>query len=346
MAQKKAHEVEQWLARPPAGLPLCLVYGPDQGMVSERAARYARATGLPLDDPFSVFKGEAGELEQDPARLEAEILTIPMFADRKLVWIRNLGSQKKVADAILAFLQQPPPAVALLVEGGDLKKGHALRSTAERSGAAMCLPCYADDGAALDTIIDTELESVGLSISMEARRLLKGQLGGDRIASRGEVQKLALYCLERNRIEIDDVRLLVGDVAGSSADDVVDAVLTGDLSSLESEFARLEAAGSGMFQLLSALMRQFQQFLALRADVEQNGKSVSAAVAAARPPIFFKRKGAVEAAVGRWDQAAILRYLDRLQNLVLETRRRPQLASALTRQFALSLAVEAARRRR
>ncbi len=46
MAQKKAHEVDAWLKRPDPRAQIVLIYGPDRGLVSERARAFAVATGL------------------------------------------------------------------------------------------------------------------------------------------------------------------------------------------------------------------------------------------------------------------------------------------------------------
>lgn len=344
MAQKKAHEVDSWLARPDASISFILIYGPDRGLVSERAMLYARGTELPLDDPFSVFRTEAADLEPDIGVLESEIRTVPMFAPRRLIWVRGFGTQKRVGEVLAGALDDMPPDVTILVEAGDLKKGAGLRAAAEKAAGAMCLPCYMDDASALDAMIDGEVQNAGIGISLEARQYLKTLLGGDRLASRAEVGKLALYCLERGRIELEDVRSLVGDVAAASGDDVVEAVLTGKLDMVEQEFRRLEMAGNPAFPVLSALQRQLQQLQLLRGTMESTGKPVAAVVAASRPPIFFKRKPVIEAALRRWDFEALTRHLERLQATILETRRRPQLASALARQFALAIAVESLRR--
>ena len=66
MSQKKAHEVDGWLARPDPSARVVLIYGPDRGLVSERAKRFAASTGLPLDDPFGVVKLSASTVEADP----------------------------------------------------------------------------------------------------------------------------------------------------------------------------------------------------------------------------------------------------------------------------------------
>ncbi len=49
MGQLKANEVDAWLARPQAGVPIVLIYGPDRGLVSERASRFAEKVGVPLE---------------------------------------------------------------------------------------------------------------------------------------------------------------------------------------------------------------------------------------------------------------------------------------------------------
>lgn len=43
MVALKAGEVERFVAAPPADVPLVLVFGPDAGLVSERAAMLAAA---------------------------------------------------------------------------------------------------------------------------------------------------------------------------------------------------------------------------------------------------------------------------------------------------------------
>jgi DNA polymerase-3 subunit delta len=54
----------------------------------------------------------------------------------------------------------------------------------------------------------------------------------------------------------------------------------------------------------------------------------------------------MENAVERWNSEALARALGRLQNAVLQTRRRPDLSVALARQALLGIAVESARLRR
>lgn len=346
MAQKKAHEVGSWLKRPDPDVRIVLIYGPDRGLVSERARRFVKQLGLDADDPFSSVRLEASEIEAAPGRLADEAATVPMFSDRRLIWIKGAGAQKNLADEVKTLVAAPPRDAVIVIEAGDLKKGAGLRSTIEGAAGAMALPCYADEGKSLDAVIDEILARDRLSISLEARHALKAGLGGDRLASRSEIEKLALYCHGRDEITLEDVETVGGNVAGLNVDDAVDAVLSGAPDRFDAVFTRLLASGSPAFLVLSGAMRQFQSLQLMRNEMDAAGKPAAAIVASARPPVFFARRKLVESALQRWSAAAIARALERLQGAVLLTRQRPDLGDATARQTLLALVLEAARSRR
>jgi DNA polymerase III subunit delta len=340
MAQLKAYEVDAWLARP-QDTHIVLIYGPDRGLVSERARRFAERTGIPLDDPFSVMRLDATEIEKEPGRLFNEACMVSMFSGRRLLWVRNAQGQKALADDVKALCAAPSADATILIEGGDLKKGLALRASVEAAKTGMAVPCYLDDPAAIDAVIDDEVRKSGLSIGPEARALLKRNLGGDRMATRAEVAKLALYALGQREILAEDVRTLTGDVSAVSVDQAVDAILEGDLQAFDTAFSRQALAASQAYTVLAALQRQLLILQQMRAAMEKSGASPSSAVASARPPVFFSRRRVVEQALSRWTSVKLGRLLARLHDTVLETRRRPDLAVSLTHKALIEISIDA-----
>ncbi len=343
MAERKAHEVDAWLAKPDPRFAIVLVYGPDRGLVAERGKAFAAKSGAPLDDAFSVTRLDAAEVERDPGRLMDEAGAISMFSARRLVWVRDAGTHKGFADAVKALVAAPPADTVVLIEAGDLKKGVALRAAIESSPAAMALPCYADDGRSIDGVIDAVLQQAGMSIGLEARQALKRNLGGDRLASRSEIDKLVTYAHGSTTIELDDVLAATGDASSVSTDTVVDAVLTGRLAEFDSAFSRFVTAGNQLFPLLNAALRQFQSLDVMRGGMDSSGKSASAAVASAKPPVFFARRATIETALARWTRPSIAVALERLHRAVLRSREQSELAEAIVRQCFLALAAESAR---
>lgn len=343
MAQKKAHEVDTFLSRPVRSGSVVLIYGPDKGLVSERSAKFAKLTGLPLDDPFAVIRIEAEEIDKNPARLIEEARTISMFGGDRLIWIRNASAQKNLAEAIKELITSPPQDTYILVEAGDLKKGATLRTNVENGATAMALPCYSDDARGIDGLIDDALLKNNLQISADARQLLRLSLGGDRLATRGELEKLCLYARGQQRIEINDVRESVGDVAALSQDEVIDAVLIGDLTKFNSAFDRVVNTGTHPFLLVNTAIRHFSQLQTLRFSMENENKPASIVVNSAKPPIFYARKKLVESALALWSSASLMRVTERLQRTVLESRQTSALSTAIIRQSFIALAIEAAR---
>ena len=345
MAKLKAHEVDAFLAKSAPGYRIFLVYGPDRGLVSERAKVIAAGTKIPLDDPFSVIRLDAAAINSDPARLADEALTVSMFGGDRLVWVKDAGNEKGLLDALKALTAKTLDSATIIIEADDLKPSFGLRSLCENAQTVMALPCYADDSRAIDRLIDAELASAKLTISMEARALLKNSLGGDRLASKSEIEKLALYCLGQGRIEESDVEAAIGDVSMTTMDELVDAMLGGDPVKLDEAFARINERGSSVQSILSTVMRQLSGFLDQRFGMDRDGKTAAAAVASARPPVFFARKPLVERILGTTTTAGFQRYLERVQSTVLESRKNADLASAICHRTLLSIALEQARSR-
>src|SRR5690242_7409171 len=81
----KSHQADRFVARPPAGLVAALVYGPDQGMVRERATALAKRVVSDLNDPFRVSELDEAILDADPARLWDEAAALSMIGGRRVV---------------------------------------------------------------------------------------------------------------------------------------------------------------------------------------------------------------------------------------------------------------------
>jgi DNA polymerase-3 subunit delta len=122
-----------------------------------------------------------------------------------------------------------------------------LRKLVENARTALAIPCYADDARGVQALIDEELGTAGLTIQGEARQRLAQLLGGDRLASRNELKKLALYCHGSGTVTDADVIEAMGDVAALSVDDAVEAVFSGDPVRLEAALERILASKTSVF---------------------------------------------------------------------------------------------------
>jgi DNA polymerase-3 subunit delta len=336
MVAAKAQEADRIVARPPQGTCCFLVYGPDAGLVAERAQKLANAAADPAD-PFSFIRLEAGEVASDPSRLADEAYAVSMFGGRRAILVRDAGSRATLAPIVARLLADPPPETVIVLEAGDLKKSNPIRTLVERDRSAYAIPCYVDDDAAIGRLVDEEAKANGLAVSPDARAALVSQLGGDRLISRGEIQKLCLYARGSGRIELKDVEALIGDSAGIAADEIVDAAATGDLSGLTASLGRAATEGLDPGQIAASALRHFQMLDEARGAVDA-GRRPADVVEGLRPPVFFKRKDKVAAALGVWSAPRLEKALSLLSDAVRDARLNQALAPEIVGDTLLTIA--------
>ena len=338
MVAIKAGDVEAFVARPDPARPVVLVFGPDAGLVGERVNAIVKASVDDMSDPFALARLEGEEVAADPSRLVEEAQTMPLFGGRRAVWVKAAG--RNIAPAVEALLGAPMAACRVVIEAGDLRRNALLRALVERAKNAAALPCYADSERDRARLIDEEMRAAGLTLEPEARALLIPLLGGDRAASRNEIRKLALYARGRGRVGVEDVAAVVSDASALALEDIVDAAFAGRPPELEAQFAKARTAGAAAGSLLFNAQRQLAQLHKWRTAIE-NGATFS--LDAVQPPLHFRRKALVEAALKAWSAARLTAAMAELADAVLDSRRRPALADTIAERALLAIATQGRR---
>lgn len=318
MVQIKPADADRSLARPDPAVRVVLIYGGDEGLVTERAEKFAAAVVGKAGDDFARLRLESSEIAEDTGRLADEAHAVPLFGGTRVILVRVSGN-RPIDKAVAAILKEPPRDAWVVLTAGELRKTAPLRKLCEGDRGAWSIPCYADTGADLDRIIDEETAAAGQTISADARAALRGLLGSDRMISRSEIKKLCLYAEGGKEIGIDDVRALIGDAGAFDVDETIDAMAAGNAAALDRGYRRLLAAGTPGFVVAGAALRHFNFLEKARAAVE-SGEAPESLVRRAIPPIFFSRQNAVMRQVASWPAARIARALGLLDRAMIDSR--------------------------
>jgi DNA polymerase-3 subunit delta len=342
MTAVKAGDVEALIRRgPDPRIAVLLLYGPDTGLVFDRAKRLAEAFVSDPGDPFAMVKIDGDTLAQDAGRLVDEAGTVGLFGGNRTIWVR--AGSRNYAPAVEAALKAEITQARIVVEAGDLAKTAPLRTLCEKSPKALAIPCYPDDERALGDLIERTLQEQGLRIAREARDVLATSLGGDRGASLSEIEKLALYTRGQDTVSLDDVEAVVSDVAASVLNTLIDAAFSGRSADVERDYRRFRHEGMDPSMMLGSALRHALTLLSTRLAGE--GQSASLMVGNWRG-LHFRRKATVETQLARWTPPALRHAIQLLQDAVLTCRRSPpDLAHANASSTLLRIASEAARRR-
>ncbi len=224
MVAYKSSAAAAFLRSPDPAFRAILLYGPDAGLVSERASALAGTFARRAAGGTEIVRLDDRDLAEDPARLEVELRTRPMFAASQVVRV-TAGARLDVPS--LKALLAAPFDNALIVEAGNLRPDSGLRKLFETNKQAAALPCYGDERG-LAELIDAELAEAGLRIDKETRGYLMTRLGADQALSRSEVAKLALYAKGAREVTHDDIEAIVGDAAETALETFVYAASSGD----------------------------------------------------------------------------------------------------------------------
>src|SRR6185295_15370210 len=200
MVAIKAHQAQSFLNPPGPKVPAVLFYGSDAGLISERATKLAALVAA--RDTGEIIRIDDADLDNDPDRLAVELQTIPMFGGSKVV--RVTAGRRITAAALQPLLEGGTLAATLIVEAGNLKPTDSMRVLFEKAAQAAAVACYADEARDIEGLIGETLKAHGLAITSDAREMLVARMGADRVMSRGEIEKLALYATGKTEVDAAD----------------------------------------------------------------------------------------------------------------------------------------------
>jgi DNA polymerase-3 subunit delta len=285
--------IEAFLKNP--SLNLVLIYGPDTGLVAERGLALLRSIPGAAQDPFRFTELHS----PDPASLLNEATAIAMTGGKRVVRVRDAG--ETLLKAVETLLKTPPDALIIL-EAGELTAKSKLRAAMEKAVGAATIACYGIDAPRLPQIITARLRDAGITLDSDAAAWAGQNIVGEEAPLRQAVELLTLYAgPSRERLTLADVSAALADGGDTSMQDAIDATITGDPIAVDRALSLAYEEGIAPVGIIRVLLGEL---LRLRVAAG-SGLPPSEAIAAMRPPIFFKRQPIVTKALNIWKPALL-----------------------------------------
>jgi len=333
-----AQRIGGFLKQPDATARAALIYGPDAGLVRERAEVLAASICPNLGDVFRVVELTADALVDDAARLNDEAASLSLVGGRRLIRVRD--ADDSVGALFDRFFKSPPPGDAfIVVEADDLGPRSTLRRAFEGAKNAAAIACYLDGPREIGELAREVLGARRITVRPEAMQYLTAHLGGDRQVSRRELEKLALYAGDGGVVGEDEVLAAVGDSAELTIDDVVFAAADGDAAQLERALTRAFGEGAQPVAILRAELRHFQRLHLAGARLAEGGSEEEAL--RLRPPLFFKLVDRFKRQLRLWPPQRAAAMLEALDAAEAQAKTTGVPAEAVCRAALLSIAREA-----
>ena len=330
-----ANRADGFARNPDPTIRAVLVYGPDEGLIRERADALTKAVAEDLSDPFRIAEITPSSLRDDPTLIADEAAAMALTGGRRVVRVRD--ATDALITPIEVFLEDSPGDALVVVQAGNLATRSKLRKLFERAKNAATLACYVDDERALDQVIRDTLGADGITVATEALDYLTANLGADRGLSRSELEKLALYVGAGGNVTFDDATASIGNSSALSIDDVIFAAAGGNGLAADRALTRSYQEGANPVTILRALSRHLMRLQLARSKID-DGTPVDAAMKALRPPVFFKLSASFRQQLRLWSGRKITRALALVLESELHCKRTGAPAEALCGRTVLQIA--------
>jgi len=305
----KSADGDRFLDRLPEKIVAVLIYGPDQGLVTERSERLMRTVVSDIRDPFRVSEIDGVNLIEDRTRLAAEAATLSLSGGRRVIRVRS--AVNSIAEQFETYFKQPTGDALIVVEAGEVARSSGLRRIFDRADRAAAVPCYPDSPDSIAQLLEKAFREQGAKISADAVTEAVPLMGGDRGTIRQQIEKLLVYARGGGIVDVSDVRAVMGDECEARIEEVCDAAGEGDAASLDRTLERVWEAGVSPIAVLRIALGHFQR-LALVNTSLIGGEKLEAATARLKPSHHFTRVASFRNQLRNWNPEKLAEALDRL----------------------------------
>ncbi len=335
-------DIDQFIKAPPADLLIALFYGQDDGLISERAKALSANLVPDLNDPFAVTDITGEQIGSEPSLLYDSAAAIPAMGQKRLV--RVFQARDTIAASISQVLENPPSQAVIVISGRDINTKSKLVKMLDNAKHTATIGCYPDQQRQIAHIAREMFSEYHIKADADAMAWITSQLGGDRLMSRSEIEKLTIMAGPNGHITLAMVMNALGDSASVAATQVVSVAASGDISSMGQQFDRAITEGITPEAIIRAGITYFQRLFRLCCQMDQ-GMNASDAVNLYKPPIFFNEKPVISSQLNHWSSHHVMIALDRLEQAEKQSRTGIHSNTAVA-QALLAVCQMAKRRRR
>jgi DNA polymerase III subunit delta len=247
------------------------IYGDEELMVSKSLARLRGLMEQETDAELSLVEIDASDAGAVGILDAAE--TIPMLSSRRLVVVRNADRlSKRDQEVLSSYLDNPNPLstivlVAKIPQGSEEKSRYSLKKVEgsilfKKAGAVGQVMKYSlGKRGRRQKITDWVSEAFanrGKKVDGEARDLLLGMVGSELRELEDAVERVCLYCADRDRVSVQDVRNVVVPSAELGIFELIDSVADRRRDLSLYQLNRLIRQGESQQRIFNLLLRQFR----------------------------------------------------------------------------------------
>ena len=226
--------------------------------------------GIVADDTmnFSYYEGKDCNLNE----IADLSVTMPFFAERRLILIENSGMFKSGSEDMVKILNEASETTYFVFVEQEVDKRNKLFKTVSEKGYACEFKTLKEDDV-INWVL-TKFGKAGKKITRDTMMLLLSRIGLDMNTVKNETDKIIAYTHGREEITSADIELLCTAQLQDKVFDMIDAMASKDKDKVIRLYSDLLALKEPQMKILVLIGKHFSNLMAVKVMVE-NGDSNS-----------------------------------------------------------------------
>jgi DNA polymerase-3 subunit delta len=246
----------------------------------------------------NIERFEESEILNNFENFISSLINKSFFDQLKLIVISRVS--EKIIKLIDELLDRKINDVTIVLNTNNLEKKSKLRTIFEKDKNLICVPFYKDDNRTLIQLANNFFKNNKIPISQEIVNLVVERSSGDRINLNNELNKISLFLLNKEKINIEDVIKLTNLAENYSISELADNCLSKNIKKINKIFNENIFSVDDCILIVRTLLSKSKRLFEIK-KINSSNKNIEQIISNYKPPIFWKDKEIVKNQVSKWN---------------------------------------------
>jgi len=231
---------------------------------------------VPDGDTMNFTEYEGKNIVESEVIGQAE--TMPFFADRRVILIRDSGMFKRSMDKLADYLAALPEYLVMVFEESEIDKRNRMYKAVQKNGYIAEFGEQTEE--TLTRWVLAQMAREGKKIRRQDMQLFLDLTGTDMANIHSELEKLLSYTMGKDEITKDDIEMICAPQLTNQIFEMVNAVASHQQRRALDYYYDLLALKEPPMRILYLLSRQFNQLVQIKSMLKngENNRTIASKI--------------------------------------------------------------------
>ena len=302
-----------------------LLYGPNSGLIEE-------TINNTLKPNFSknLYYYDENEILSNENEFKEGILNKSFFDKDKLIII-NRGTDK-ILDIIKEIIDKKIENLKIIIKSEILEKKSKLRNFFEKNNNTIVVPFYEDNYQSLLFLAQNFIKEKKIKISSQNINFIIERSKGKRINLKNELEKIAIYNLKKQSINLEEILKLTNLAENYNISDLIDQCLAGNKKKTVQILNENNPSSEDNILIIKNFLYKLKRLKKLKENLKVN-KNTEIILSSYKPTIFWKDKEIIKQQLNIWTLKKIKAQIKEINELENQIKKNSQISNLIVNNF-------------